>query len=314
MRRAVVFHLEADAVGSELHRCGGGSGQPAVAIASGSAVRKNQRRAPETSKRRHWPIGCARRSATAYSTSRIGAHADVARRHLDVLDQRAGIVQAAAPRDDAVAARVDRRRRHRRRLPDLGHQLGVADLASAQQLVDAPGVGRLRMAGERRAERDDAARLARVELGELARVDAAEAPADQADRLALLVGERADVVAATLDHAGARAEVEPLPPGLGDVAEARQVAAQRHGREVARGHPGKHHHRMTVAARQARQPRQRREAARRTRSARGPRAASGAHWEGAGRRDRSRRVTVRSSGIGEGTCASDAVKRNVRSC
>ena len=34
-----------------------------------AAVRKNQRRAPVASNGLHWPVGCARRSATAYSAS-----------------------------------------------------------------------------------------------------------------------------------------------------------------------------------------------------------------------------------------------------
>ena len=69
LRRAVVLDLERDAVGRDLHRAAA-AGQPAVAIASGSAgaeepaARAGRRRTASTA-----PIGCARRSATAYSAS-----------------------------------------------------------------------------------------------------------------------------------------------------------------------------------------------------------------------------------------------------
>ena len=177
-----------DAVGRDLHRGGGGAVSPPSPSASGRAVRKNQRRAPDTSNGCHWPIGCARRSATAYSASGFSAHADVAGGHLDVLDQRAGLVQAAAPRDDAVAARVDRGRRHRRRLP------ASRAISSASPTLLGGSAAR------RRARRWSpcgwpvngvpSVMTQRVALGwllgHLARVEAAEAPADQADRLAVL--------------------------------------------------------------------------------------------------------------------------------
>ena len=58
--RAVVLELEPNAVGADLH-----PSQPAEGADSVAPMRKNQRRAPETSNGFHSPIGCASRSATA---------------------------------------------------------------------------------------------------------------------------------------------------------------------------------------------------------------------------------------------------------
>ena len=88
-------------------------------------------------------------------------------------------------------------------------------LLPAQQLEDAPGVGRLRMAGERRAERDR--RSASASGSSLAISRAYTPPRLQPirlTRLAVALGERAHVGGAALEHAVARAEVEALAPGL----------------------------------------------------------------------------------------------------
>ena len=53
--------------------------------------------------------------------------------------------------------------------------------AAARHFIDAPGIGRARRASERAAERDHAAHALGHHLGELARIEAAEAPADERD-------------------------------------------------------------------------------------------------------------------------------------
>ncbi len=96
---------------------------------------------------------------------------------------------------------------------------------AAQRFEDAPRVRGARVACEWRAERDHAARVVGQFLRHLAGVQAAEAPADQADRLAVSLGERTNVGGTALEHAVARAEVEALAPGLGGVAEVVEEAA-----------------------------------------------------------------------------------------
>ena len=174
--------------------------------------------------------------------------------HFDVFSGRAGFIEAALPRDDAVGARVDRGRRHRwRRAQLLVHHRIVCRLA-AEEFIDAPRIRRLRMSGKGCGEGHDAARVIRQLLGHLACVEPSEAPADQADRLAVALGQRFDIGGATAQHAAARSEVETLAPGLRDVAEAAQETAQRNRRQVVRAHAREHHHRVTVAARQPTQP------------------------------------------------------------
>src|SRR5260370_40230213 len=109
-------------------------------------------------------------------------HAAMAAFDLDALGLGGGFFHAALPGADAVGAAEDRGGRHRRRLgqrPAEPRGLFVGAMA-AGDLIDAPGIGRLRMARERAAERDHRAYAIRHLLDELPRLEAAEAPADQA--------------------------------------------------------------------------------------------------------------------------------------
>ena len=62
---------------------------------------------------------------------------------------------------------------------------GIGRALAAHHLVDAPGIGRRRLAAERAAERDHGAHAIGLHLRQLARVDAAETPADDADLAAV---------------------------------------------------------------------------------------------------------------------------------
>ena len=105
---------------------------------------------------------------------------------------------------------------------------------AARHLVDAPGVGRLRAGGKRAAERDHRAHALRHHLGELARVEAAEAPADQRDLAAVGVVQLLHQIDHRVLHAVAQAEIAALTPAADGIAAALQEAAQRTRRGVGR--------------------------------------------------------------------------------
>ena len=148
---------------------------------------------------------------------------------------------------------------HRRRAADLLDQRRVMRVLAADHLVEAPGVGGARVAGERRAQRDHATRELGHFLGHLACVQAAQAPADQADLFSVPVGGAAHQLAAGIDHAVARAEIEALLPGVGAVAQRLEQATQGCGGHIGGTQAGEDDHRMAVAMRQALQPRHRRQ-------------------------------------------------------
>src|SRR5262249_9176342 len=90
---------------------------------------------------------------------------------------------AALPGANAIGAAEDSGSRHRR-----GRREGAAEAriftvggAAAGQLIDAPGVGRPWRTRERAAKRNHAAHTMGHHLGELARIEASEAPADERD-------------------------------------------------------------------------------------------------------------------------------------
>ena len=168
------------------------------------------------------------------------------------------VVDAGLPGADAVGAAEDRGGRHRRRLRDrTGHvMVAVVDPLARGEFVDLPGVGRLGAAGEGTAEADHAAHLVGHPLGELAGVDAAQAPADQAElALAVAVVELLDAVQHVGLDARPQAEIAALLPAVHGVALCLQETAQRLGREIARQQAGEHQHGMAVAARRGGKPR-----------------------------------------------------------
>src|SRR5258705_471125 len=83
---------------------------------------------------------------------------------------------------------------------------------AADELEDAPGVRRARVAGEGRAERDHAAHEVGQLLGQLTGVDTTQAPADQAHLAAVALVQFSHLRDAAFQHALARAEVPALLP------------------------------------------------------------------------------------------------------
>ena len=133
--------------------------------------------------------------------------------------------------------------------------LRVADLAAAQQLVDAPGVGVCGWPVNGVPSVIDAARRARdapwPSRGRRCRPGSSRSgsPAGRCGR------RRSRMSAAQRSSTPSRGpKLKPWPQACVDVAEAAQEAAQRPGGDVVRAQPGKDQHRMAVAARQAAQP------------------------------------------------------------
>ena len=187
---------------------------------------------------------------------RVDAQADVARRHLDVLDARPRRVDAALPGHHAVALRVDAGAGHRRRLAQGRQGLLVVAVLAADQLEQLPGMGGARVAGKGGAQRHHAAHQVGPALGHFARVQAAQAPAHQAGLAVVAAVGRLQVGLALLQHARARTEVQALVPGQRDVAEAVEQIAHRQRGQVAGAQARKHQHRVRVTGRGAAQQRQ----------------------------------------------------------
>ncbi len=87
--------------------------------------------------------------------------------------------------------------------------------------------------------------------GEVAGEDAAQAPADQRDRAAVLVGEVVEQVARALHAGGGRADVAAQAPAVDVVAQLAQDRAQRAGGDVVGQQAGQHQDGVAVAAREA---------------------------------------------------------------
>src|SRR5713101_5777933 len=181
---------------------------------------------------------------------RMMAEAAVAAIDLDVLGLGAVSVQASLPGADAVGAAEDGGRRHGRRLDQRIDQIVVFDLAAARDLIGAPGVGRFGRAGERTAQTDQAAHPVGYHLGELAGIEAAQAPADEADpapavALEQLVDPRQHVAL----EVGAQAEVASLVPAMRLIAVRIEKTAQSVGAAVVREQAGQHEDGMTIPRR-----------------------------------------------------------------
>ena len=124
-----------------------------------------------------------------------------------------------------------------------------ADATPAGDFVESPGVRFARIAGEGRTEGDDETHQLRRQLGELARIESAEAPANNADRAAMLAPKRAQRRVHTLENALAQPEVDALAPADRGVAARTQETTQNRGARVARGEPRQHQDGMPVPLR-----------------------------------------------------------------
>src|SRR5213595_3753193 len=173
-------------------------------------------------------------------------HAAVAAPHLDVLGQRALVLEAAPPRDHAVAAAVERAGGHGERRVERGARRGPG-------LAPPPGVEARDARGGGRAEwareRDHLAHVGGKAARQLAGVDAAQAPANEAQLLLVPRAQRDEAPPEPGDGARVRPEVPPEPPAVDVVAAIAEEAAQRPGRAVVREPARQHEHRVAVAAR-----------------------------------------------------------------
>src|SRR3954449_10605395 len=156
------------------------------------------------------------------------AHAAMAALDLDALGLRARLLHAALPGADTVGTAEDRRGRHRRRDGEIAAELGIdlVGLPPARPFINAPGIGRMGIAGKRAAERDHLAYAVGHHLGELARIETAEAPADQADLAAVPVAELLNQIHHRVLPALAQAIVAALAPAAHRIALAGQKGAQ----------------------------------------------------------------------------------------
>ncbi len=130
-----------------------------------------------------------------------------------------------------------------------------ADAVAGDDLVQAPGIGRLRMPGERRPQRDHLPDFLREVLRELAGVEAAQAPADQADLALVGPAQRLQLLLAAREHAFARPQVGPDAPAHRQVALALEVATQRLGGSIGGHQAREEQDRMPIALRCLCQPR-----------------------------------------------------------
>src|SRR5258705_2195477 len=172
------------------------------------------------------PLALAQPVGDRIPRDRVHTHADMARGDLDALGEIAALLHAARPRDDAVGAAEDRRGRNRRRLAHAGELPRIVERMAARELVHAPRIVGARVPGEGRAHGDHGAHILGNELRDLARVYAAQAPADEAHLAPRGAPHFAHVIEAALEDAGARAEVEAQLPAVGPVAAGGEESAQ----------------------------------------------------------------------------------------
>ena len=83
--------------------------------------------------------------------------------------------------------------------------------AAACHFINTPGVGRLRMTGERTAKRNHRTHPIGHHLGELPRIETAKAPTDQADLASMRVGKFAHEIDHRALHAIAQADGQWKP-------------------------------------------------------------------------------------------------------
>src|SRR5216684_3757271 len=178
---------------------------------------------------------------------RVMAEAAVAAIDLDVLDLGPVSVQAGLPGADAIGTAEDGGRRHGRRLGQRIKQVLLFDLAAAHDLIGAPGIGRFGRAGERTTQADQASHPIGHDLCELAGIEAAQAPADEADpALAVTLEQLIDPRQHVALEVGPHPEVASQFPAKRRVAVRIEKAAQSVGAAVAREQAGKHEDGMTI--------------------------------------------------------------------
>src|SRR5690349_12404310 len=135
--------------------------------------------------------------------------------------------EAALPGDDAVGLAVEGGGRDRQRGAEVIE--GDARLAWSRAEAEAGEAGDVRRQriAERARERDDLADVVGMGAGELSRVDAAEAPADQAHPAAVPCMQRTQARDEALDDGVARADVPSESPRVGVVAAVAEEPAER---------------------------------------------------------------------------------------
>src|SRR5258708_3433037 len=175
------------------------------------------------------PVALALREAIGDGVPRQGihSHADVARGDLDALRLALRLLDAARPRHDAVAAAEERGRGNRRRFAHALDRVEIVERMPARQFIDAPCVVRARIAGKGRGEGDHAAHIVGRQLRDLARVDPAQAPADEAHLATRRAPDLPHALEASLEHSAARAQVEAQLPAVRAVATLPEERAQR---------------------------------------------------------------------------------------
>src|SRR5262249_33305526 len=129
----------------------------------------------------------------------VMAHPAVAALDHDVLAARALVLEAALPGDDAIAPADDRGAGHREgKAQPVGPRVGAA--AGAEQARDVAREG----IAEGARQRDHLTHVVRPPARQLARVDAAEAPADETHRPTMAGAAGAEGGREAPRHAGRR--------------------------------------------------------------------------------------------------------------
>src|SRR5215471_7851729 len=154
---------------------------------------------------------------------------------LDVLGQRSLLVQAGLPGANTVGATEDGGGRNGRSLDQSAQPILIFDLAAAYQFVGSPGIGRFGRPRERTAQTDQAAYLVGCDLGEPTGIEAAQAPADEAQSASVVALEQLlDTRQHVALEVGAQTEVAPLLPAMRVVAARIEEVPERAGTVVVR--------------------------------------------------------------------------------
>src|SRR5262249_32456433 len=209
---------------------------PAATSQSGSRASSNRFRIDETAparaaERLPLPFRLGEAIRDRIDGRRIVAESAVTAVHLDAFAPGCAFLDAALPGADAVASAVDGARGHRRRLGKRtreGDPL-IVDAVSAGEFVQSPSVRGSRVAGERTAERDHGPDVVGHSLCDLAREDAAQAPADQADLCSIAAAQVANSIEDPLLQSGEIAVVAPQLPPVRGISVVGEKASQRPG-------------------------------------------------------------------------------------